>query len=892
VTTRKYAVILASLIVALVVAARVDTRANATATPTASTPASVETTLDVRPRDDDFPELTSTLTIRIPVDWPEAAALLAAPIDSASRTSALGDILVPLGLAYPDDSEGAVHDLFPGDPDIRVDGGILTISVHRTAELRDEGGADMGLWWIGLGPCAIVERTWPDPVLLPEEADVEGDEAGVIADESSVEEEPGPTLQVRFDQRCDLNLVLEIPGVISASDGSDPGAGPGSPHPQLIADVWFQGSGLVSAVPMPVLVENGHVRWSFTDGVPTSSVEARLAPPNWTRWRFRIVSGLSNLQPVGIYLGPAAVLISAFAFGSRLRSAAQDEMLVRDGIRLQLMMGATLLYLTAGIAAWYALLWQQDPLSDRGEDWLAALYFGVAALPYLAAGALAATAIWSLASRRWRRTILAAIAVLVVGVLWLMSLLAQNQATIDFEASTAVREHEILRWLPILIPLLTTGFVAFAIIRPAWVADSPAAAGARADERRAVQRSVSPHLTARPAQVAASHPDSRHDRRAALAVMLAVLTIVGSWLMFEWREVTGLGDAGPGVSRTDMFQGILTSPGLFYPFEFVSEAAAFMPLIALVLVWAAIRRTGIVARAERPAVSQDWVSMGLAVLFAAFVVGYGVAILGVQIPIAYLAALVVWWAGRKALTRWTGGANSQGGSGAVGPEERPRATPETGGAPEEWRLSWWENGLFAARWGAVLGIPMVALFMYVLITDEETRWFEQSPSFRVMKFVIVLANEAAVWVVAALVLGCLYTSLPGGRYGWVKGLSLALVFTLAEGTGLLARMLTGEDFGIEWLFRPLQVTLFLMALGIVMDARYTGWAGVWANATRPSVKDRGWFRRIPGVVGYLGPLVVTMVTVIQQILAGNATAALTEIISALPDLVSPLSRSA
>lgn len=191
----------------------------------------------------------------------------------------------------------------------------------------------------------------------------------------------------------------------------------------------------------------------------------------------------------------------------------------------------------------------------------------------------------------------------------------------------------------------------------------------------------------------------------------------------------------------------------------------------------------------------------------------------------------------------------------------------------------WENGTLAAKIGARLAILPVGFYIYVLLTERVIRFLSPS-SFGLLNLVEGLLNEVAFWLVAAFVLGCLYPYLRGPN-GAIKGTLLAVVYTLSRGSNELVNLWLGQGVSMTWTSRALQLLLFLVVVGVIMDWYTLKEKGIyWRN-----LLDYYQLRDARTVVGYLSPLAVALFLIGQQLVSGEAQKAVVEIIKSLPQAI-------
>jgi hypothetical protein len=145
-----------------------------------------------------------------------------------------------------------------------------------------------------------------------------------------------------------------------------------------------------------------------------------------------------------------------------------------------------------------------------------------------------------------------------------------------------------------------------------------------------------------------------------------------------------------------------------------------------------------------------------------------------------------------------------------------------------------------------------------------------------------LLAEISFWLAAALVMGCLYSYLPG-RNGVLKSLSLTglYVATLTIGTLLLRG---GE---VTWIFRSLQLLLFLAALGFRLDWMTVTGAGLYWEHLIEYYR----LRDVRVLAGSASSLLLALLAIGQQLLSGDAQQAVTELIRSFSSLLPQLPAS-
>lgn len=183
---------------------------------------------------------------------------------------------------------------------------------------------------------------------------------------------------------------------------------------------------------------------------------------------------------------------------------------------------------------------------------------------------------------------------------------------------------------------------------------------------------------------------------------------------------------------------------------------------------------------------------------------------------------------------------------------------------------WWQNAVAAVRIGALLSIVPVAYYVGVIVVNEIGDDLSATADWGVLDLLVGLLAEEATWIVAAFVFGGLYAHLPF-QQGPAKGAVLSLVF--AAGLGLSAGLLHGDG---SWLFRWLQMFLFLGVLGFLIDRRTVEEHGFYWR----ELFDLYRVREARFAAGYGSTLALALVGVFQQILSGDASQTITALIEA------------
>jgi hypothetical protein len=144
--------------------------------------------------------------------------------------------------------------------------------------------------------------------------------------------------------------------------------------------------------------------------------------------------------------------------------------------------------------------------------------------------------------------------------------------------------------------------------------------------------------------------------------------------------------------------------------------------------------------------------------------------------------------------------------------------------------------------------------------------------------------EVEFWLVAAFILGALYPYLRG-RNGVAKGVTLAATYIIARGVSRLLEAWIGQErtapITAVLSVRAWLLLLFLVVVGLLLD----GWTLRRHGHPWADLYDLYQLRSVRGVALYLSPLLIAVVGIVQQVEAGQAQEALTEIIKTLPQTI-------
>ena len=191
----------------------------------------------------------------------------------------------------------------------------------------------------------------------------------------------------------------------------------------------------------------------------------------------------------------------------------------------------------------------------------------------------------------------------------------------------------------------------------------------------------------------------------------------------------------------------------------------------------------------------------------------------------------------------------------------------------------WANGRHAARLGMYAAIPPVMYAWVVIIDRDGNRFFSARSSDGLFAMLVQFAGEGSTWLVLAFTFGVLYAMLPG-RHALPKVAAFALMLAIGLGLG---ELLSGNPDD-TWAVRAFQMTLFLVAVGVLLDR---------ATLTQHGLAPSDMFtlyrlRDLRFAAGYFPPLALLVLTVVQQLLSGQAEDAVTKTLEGvtafLPDI--------
>ena len=176
--------------------------------------------------------------------------------------------------------------------------------------------------------------------------------------------------------------------------------------------------------------------------------------------------------------------------------------------------------------------------------------------------------------------------------------------------------------------------------------------------------------------------------------------------------------------------------------------------------------------------------------------------------------------------------------------------------------------------GAAVAVAPVLYYLIVLFTERAPTELSANSQYGLLGLVSGLVTEIGFWLVLSFVFGALLPYVRGRQAVW-KGLTLGVVFSISVG---LSTLLVDEA-GSAWTFRALQVVLFLVLLGFLLDRRTLEGHGF----QRRELVDVYRLREVRFAVGYASPLILLLIGVGQQLLSGDTAEAIRSIIEVAPN---------
>lgn len=193
---------------------------------------------------------------------------------------------------------------------------------------------------------------------------------------------------------------------------------------------------------------------------------------------------------------------------------------------------------------------------------------------------------------------------------------------------------------------------------------------------------------------------------------------------------------------------------------------------------------------------------------------------------------------------------------------------ERGGLPASASLfcegpcqDWLDNGRAAVRLGSWFGLVPLAYFAWVTIDTLGNEVLGQDVA---LGFAFALVAQALRWLGLSFVYGSVYALLPG-RAGPTKAACLSGVISVPVLLGLLGPVGSSEADASAVIFALFQVFVFLEVLAVGYDLEtLRGAGGSWND-----IQDLYGFGRFQSIAVYIAPVLVSVVLLGQQVLAGS-----------------------
>ena len=208
-------------------------------------------------------------------------------------------------------------------------------------------------------------------------------------------------------------------------------------------------------------------------------------------------------------------------------------------------------------------------------------------------------------------------------------------------------------------------------------------------------------------------------------------------------------------------------------------------------------------------------------------------------------------------------------------EDRPRAALAIGLGGEGGGRSRWRTVLRRGWW--IVAVPM-AYSAYVLVDLNlgEALPYPVSPAF----VVAAVFDQAAMWPIAVWAFLLVAPLIPGS-IGPLKGLAVGLF--LAAPPAIASLVIDDSPGADQWLFVSAELTLLLIAVGVLLDYHAVRRAG-------GDIRRLGDLYSITSMragLAYLAPLGILLLSVIQGLANGSGASALGELVTNASSLLPP-----
>lgn len=189
---------------------------------------------------------------------------------------------------------------------------------------------------------------------------------------------------------------------------------------------------------------------------------------------------------------------------------------------------------------------------------------------------------------------------------------------------------------------------------------------------------------------------------------------------------------------------------------------------------------------------------------------------------------------------------------------------------------WWGNGVRAVLLGGCIAALPFAFAVGSLFAARGDIELSTGAPIGILNLGQAMLYEAAFWLVAAFALGAFFTRLPGWL-GVMKGASLWLFFAVPN--VVATWLLPGRP--TDWVFRALELLLFLAVTGVALD----WWTLKKEKIDTRQLSDHYQIKDVRVLLGYLSPVVLTIIGLLLQIQSGNAQDAVTDLLKGIPNFV-------
>jgi hypothetical protein len=222
-----------------------------------------------------------------------------------------------------------------------------------------------------------------------------------------------------------------------------------------------------------------------------------------------------------------------------------------------------------------------------------------------------------------------------------------------------------------------------------------------------------------------------------------------------------------------------------------------------------------------------------------------------------------WW--RRLLERIRNSPREPSADGTIVVEMPEESSPGDLGLGTGPKDTWWSNGIAAARTGAKVALIPISFYAYQSFRELGSPVGLLSDSYGVLRIIMWVLEEAAFWLAASFVLGCLWSYLRGRR-GPIKGVLLGSTYLIAQGFHSGACLLLRQPVDKSLFLRALLLIVFLSLVGAAMDSAALDAIGAkWTDLI--SLYE---LNDVRTALTYATSIAIAAVGIWQQIRAGNA----------------------